>query len=178
MYKLKRLHKFVDTFVIVLLLFGPFPSMTSADSLKTPAHAILLVDDNAHGMVARRRVLMDLGYQVRTACSAQEALAIIAEQGVRIDVLVTDYKMPTMTGVELIAELKIRSPHTRTVLLSALIEPWGMTEDSTGADAVMQKSAVEVNQLTRTVQGLLQKRVEKKPVASQRAKLRTVVKNA
>jgi len=120
---------------------------------------------------------MDLGYQVRTACSAQEALAIIAEQGVKIDVLVTDYKMPAMTGVELIAELKIRSPHTRTVLLSALIEPWGMTEDSTGADAVMQKSAAEVNQLTRTVQGLLQKRVEKKPVASQRAKLRTVVKN-
>jgi CheY-like chemotaxis protein len=151
--------------------------MTSADPLKTPAHAILLVDDNAHGMVARRRVLLDLGYQVKTACSAQEALAIIAE-GVRIDVLVTDYKMPCMTGIELITELKTISPHTRTILLSALIEPWGMTEDSTGADAVMQKSSTEANQLTRTVQGLLQKRVEKKPAASQRARLRAVVKNA
>lgn len=142
------------------------------------AHAILLVDDNAHGMVARRRVLTDLGYRVVTACSAQEALQIVAENEVKFDVVVTDYKMPSMTGVELIAELKRVSPQTRTVLLSALIEPWGMTEESTGADAVMQKSSGEMNQLTRTVQVLLTKRVSKKPPESiKRAKANSVVKN-
>ncbi len=142
------------------------------------SHAILLVDDNAHGMVARRRVLIDLGYRVQTACSAQEALNIIATQDVKFAVVVTDYKMPSMNGVELISKLKEVSPGTRTVLLSALVEPWGMTEDSTGADAVVQKSSSEVNQLTRTVQGLLNKRVEKKPAASvKRARANSVVKN-
>ncbi len=145
---------------------------------ETTAHAILLVDDNAHGMVARRRVLIDLGYRVVTACSAQEALNIIAEQDVKFDVVVTDYRMPSMTGVELISQLKLVSPGTRTVLLSALVEPWGMTEESTGADAVMQKSAGEVNQLTRTVQVLLTKRVAKKPPASaKRLAANAVVKN-
>lgn len=129
-------------------------------------------------MVARRRVLLDLGYQVWTACSAQEALNIIAGQTAWFDVVVTDYKMPSMNGVELIAQLKVISPTTRTVLLSALVEPWGMTEASTGADAVVQKSSVEVNQLTRTVQGLLNQRVVKKPAASvKRARANSVVKN-
>ena len=152
--------------------------MTSSDPVQPIAHAILLVDDNAHGMVARRRVLMDLGYQVHTARSGEEALNIIASGERRFDVVVTDYRMTCMTGVELIERIRGISPQTKTVLLSALVEPWGMTEESTGADAVIAKSSAEIGQLTRTVHAFLQKPARKKPVASQkRSGAQGVVKN-
>jgi len=151
--------------------------MTSADSEPTPAHAILLVDDNAHGSVARRRVLLDLGYQVETARCAEEALRIIAEREHRFDVVVTDFKMLAMDGVQLIARLKQVSPDTRTILLSGFVEPLGMTEASTGADAVIPKCATEVGQLTRTVKNLLTKRVMKKPAGSVKRSGPSVVKS-
>ncbi|MDQ6676644.1 MAG: response regulator [Acidobacteriota bacterium] len=151
--------------------------MTSADSVSRLPHAILLVDDNLHGSVARRRVLLDLGYLVETAACAEEALRIIAEREHRFDVVVTDFKMISMDGVQLIARLKQISPDTRTILLSGFVEPLGMTEASTGADAVIPKCATEVGQLTRTVKNLLTRRVEKKPPASVKRAAASVVKS-
>jgi CheY-like chemotaxis protein len=129
--------------------------------------AVLLVDDNPHGLVARRHVLTDLGYQVTTAVSAEEALGLIEGEGRFFDVMVTDFRMMAMDGVELIARVKIVSPLTKNVLLSGFVEPLGMTEESTGADAVISKCAGEVGQLTRAVKSLLARRVTRKPAASQ-----------
>ncbi len=152
--------------------------MTSSDPVQPIAHAILLVDDNAHGMVARRRVLMDLGYQVHTACSGEEAVKIISSENRKFDVVVTDYRMVSMTGIELIERIRTISPQTKTVLLSALVEPWGMTEESTGADAVIAKSSAEIGQLTRAMHGFLHAPGKKKPAASQkRVSGPAVVKN-
>ena len=136
--------------------------------------SILLVDDNVHGMKARRRVLADLEFEVHTATSAEEAVKLL-EDGGEFDVLVTDYRMGQMNGADLIAHVRQVSPKTKTVLLSALVEPWGMTAESTGADIVIMKSATETGQLTRVVQSFFPKR---KPVASVKNTAKTnVVKN-
>lgn len=138
-----------------------------------PPRSILLVDDNALGMRARRRVLLDLGFEVETAVSAEAAIQIMESR--KFDAVVTDYRMGQMNGVELIAHIKLASPETRTVLLSAFVEPWGMTADSTGADMVIMKSATETGQLTRVVQSFF---LRKKPVASvKRIPKVNVVKN-
>lgn len=134
---------------------------------ESSAQAILLVDDNPHGLVARRRVLIDLGYHVATALSAEAALDLIENEGQHFDVIVTDFRMVAMDGVQLIARIRQICPKTKTVLLSGFVEPLGMTEESTGADAVISKSAGEVGQLTRTVKSLLARRAVRKPSASQ-----------
>ena len=135
--------------------------------------SVLLVDDNALGMRARRRVLLELGFEVESASNAESAMLAIA--GRKFDILVTDYRMGEMNGVELIAHVKLASPETRTVLLSALVEPWGMTAESTGADMVIMKCATETGQLTRVVQSFF---LKKKPVASVKRVLKVnVVKN-
>lgn len=136
--------------------------------------AILLIDDNAHGMVARRRVLNDLGFEVQTAKSGEEALAIL-ETGKHFAVIVTDYRMGGMNGIELAEHARRICPKSRTILLSALVEPWGMTVESTGTDAVIMKSSNEIAELTRTVQHLLVKRKPVSPV--KKAAKRNVVKN-
>ncbi len=122
---------------------------------------ILLVDDNVHGLIARRKVLEEQGYQIRTAMSAEEALEIFPRQ--RFDLVVTDYKMRAMTGVELMAHIRAIDPSIPLILLSGFVEPLGMTEDSTGADAVISKTAGEVANLVRTVKRLLTRGARKPP---------------
>lgn len=133
----------------------------SASESANVAITILLVDDNVHGLIARRKVLEEQGYQIRTAVSAEEALEIFPRQ--RFDLVVTDFKMLAMTGVELIARIRAINPSLPLILLSGFVEPLGMTEDSTGADAVISKTAGEVAHLVRTVKRLLTRGVRKPP---------------
>jgi len=127
---------------------------------------ILLVDDNTHGLIARKAVLEELGYQVSTAISGEEALETYATR--KFDVVVTDYKMPKMNGVELIQEIRRCNSQARIILLSGFVEPLGLDEKSTGADVVISKSSGEVGNLVRAVSRLLARRLEKKPPASQK----------
>ncbi len=81
--------------------------------------AILLVDDEP-GIVATLRVFLeDEGHEVLTAGSAEAAMAIVdAEHGASIDVIVTDIRLPSGSGVELLAHARRRRPEVEVVLIS------------------------------------------------------------
>src|SRR5579862_8391050 len=100
-------------------------------SPSSPAGRILLVDDNAHGLSARRCVLEELGHRITTAASAADALEQIAAH--KFDLIVTDYKMPRMNGMELIERVRKHSPHTPVILLSGFVDSLGLSEANTGA---------------------------------------------
>lgn len=135
-------------------------------SSPNPCGRILLVDDNCLGLAARRRVLEELGHEVFTSGNPAEALELCGKQ--LFDVVVTDYKMPAMNGVELIGSLKKLHPATSVILISGFAEALGLDEASTGADIVLQKSANEVSQLVRAVARLVRNhRTPKKPPRSQ-----------
>jgi two-component system, NtrC family, sensor kinase len=137
-------------------------NMTVAATSNTPAH-ILIVDDNNMGLVARRTVLEEIGYRVETCASPQEALEQCTK--IRFDVVITDFKMPRMNGVEFIQELRKQHPGIPVILISGFVDTLGFNESTTGANAVIQKSANEVSQLIRAVARLL--RAPKKPADSQ-----------
>src|SRR5438477_1862645 len=103
---------------------------------------ILLVDDNNHGLIARKSVLEEIGYKVSMARSGPEALEMCVTR--KFDVVVTDYKMPNMNGVELIKEIRKSDLQMRIIMLSGFVEPLGLDEKSTGADVVISKSSGEV----------------------------------
>jgi CheY-like chemotaxis protein len=131
---------------------------------------ILLVDDNRQGLIARKSLLQELGYHITTAVNGEEAWELFSTQN--FDVVVTDYKMPRMDGVELIKRIRQEHAGTRIILLSGFVEPLGLTEQSTGADVVIVKSAGEVGQLTRSVKRLVNQPPARKPAASAEAPLR------
>jgi len=110
---------------------------------------ILLVDGNRHGQVARRAALEDLGYTVESASLAQEALTRFEEN--RFDVVVTDFRLSDFGGPELIARLREKSPRTHSIILSGYVSALGLTEVSTGADALVTKGPNELKQLTRAI---------------------------
>lgn len=119
---------------------------------------ILLVDDNSLGLAARRSVLEELGHRVQTSGNAADALELCDKH--RFDVVVTDYKMPKMNGVELIGRLRKLYPETAVILISGFTDTLGLDEATTGADIVLQKSNNEVAQLIRAVSRLLRKQLQ------------------
>jgi len=138
--------------------------MRAVPSLRAPHPAlVLLVDDNSHGIVARRNVLEELGYHVISAASGADALKLMEEHN--FELVITDYRMPAMDGVALIAELRHRGFKSPVILLSGLLAHLGLTEKTSGADLLIQKSANEMEHLVRGVKRLLD--APKKPAGTQ-----------
>ena len=128
---------------------------------------ILLVDDNPDGLLVRRLLLEELGLEVETAQNGEEGLRRF-ECG-RYDVVVTDYRMPGMDGIEMIRRIRAQNAAARIILLSGFVEPLGLNESNTGADAVIAKTSGEAAMLARSVKRLLTRVPARKPVASARA---------
>jgi len=139
-----------------------------ADRNAAPAKPIrvLLVDDNRSGLAARRSVLEELGYHTCGADCPAEALQLFRahlEDGQPFDLLVTDFKMPVMSGLDLIRQARELSPATPIVLISGFVDALGLTEATTGADIVIMKSANEVQHLVRAARRLLGAPARKPP---------------
>ena len=137
-------------------------------TVPAPTPHILIVDDNRDGLVVRRSLLEEVGYDVKIALCGEEGLKLFESH--RFDVVVTDYKMPRMDGIELIRRLRAINANARVVLLSGFVDPLGLTEDSTGADIVIAKSSHEPQQLVRAVKRLISTRTLRKPVTSQKGR--------
>ena len=129
------------------------------DSL--PSARILLVDDNARGLTARKMILADQGYGVETALSGEEAWELF--QNHPFDVVVTDLRMGGIDGVELIRRIRATDAPTRIILLSGFIDCLGITTESSGADEVINKSNKEVPELLRAVRKLAARPRRRKP---------------
>jgi CheY-like chemotaxis protein len=139
--------------------------MALRNSSSSTTHGrILLVDDNVSGSTARKTVLEELGHQIHVASSGADALEQFSQH--HFDLVVTDYKMPRMDGLELIARLRKQRPDIRIVLVSGFVDTLGLNEATTGADGVIQKSANEVTHLVRAVNRLMRQKPAKKPASS------------
>jgi DNA-binding response OmpR family regulator len=77
---------------------------------------ILVVDDEGAIRYSISKTLQRVGYQVHTAASGEEALEMMQRQD--YDVVLTDIRMPGLTGVELLAEIKEHAPDAVVILLT------------------------------------------------------------
>jgi CheY-like chemotaxis protein len=159
-------------------IFALFFSMPNSSSSSSPSGRILLLDDNSMGLSARRSVLEELGHKVTTSGSPHDALELCGKH--RFDVVVTDYKMPKMNGVEFITRLRKQHPAVSIILISGFTDTLGLNETNTGADVVIQKSSHEVSHLVRSVNRLLRKRQQpaRKPPASQLPKIEKLARRS
>jgi diguanylate cyclase (GGDEF)-like protein len=89
---------------------------------------LLLVDDEPSILSSLKRLLRGDGYRILTANSGQEGLDVLA--GHPVDVIVSDQRMPGMTGVEFLRTVRQSYPDTVRIVLS------GFTELQTVTDAV------------------------------------------
>ena len=101
---------------------------------------VLVADDEAHILHVVSMKLRNAGYEVLTAVDGEEAMEVCAAE--LPDLLITDYQMPYLTGLELCKQLRGR-PETKgipAIMLTARgfdIEPGEMIE--AGIAAVLAK---------------------------------------
>jgi len=79
---------------------------------------VLVVDDEEMVRIIMVQVLQDNGYTVLEASDGLEALRIAKEHTGRIDLLLTDVKMPGMNGLELAARLLSNRPEMTVLYVS------------------------------------------------------------
>ncbi|HEY6898716.1 MAG TPA: response regulator, partial [Rhodocyclaceae bacterium] len=77
---------------------------------------LLLVDDEVSLIHALKRELHGEGYRLLTAASGEEALGIMAAG--EVQVILSDYRMPGMNGVELLTQTRQLYPETVRMVLS------------------------------------------------------------
>jgi CheY-like chemotaxis protein len=106
-------------------------------------------------------VLEEVGFAVQAVNDSARALEIFREHP--FELVVTDFKMPGMNGIELIAALRDLAPSLPVILLSGYVDALGLTEKTTGANAVIMKSANEVSHLVRTATRLMDLKPARKP---------------
>lgn len=82
-----------------------------------PGGRVLVVDDLAIHRRGLERLLRWGGWEVETAATGAEALAIASER--RPDVVITDLEMPGMGGLELLSQLHGRDPALPVIVLTA-----------------------------------------------------------
>ncbi|MDE2342126.1 MAG: EAL domain-containing protein [Betaproteobacteria bacterium] len=109
------------------LLMKQFPGLAiSKGSLKTPQRVILVVDDEPNIVTALKRLLRHDGYQIISASNGAEALELIAINSVQV--IISDQRMPGMTGVEFLHRVKEIYPDTIRIVLSGYTELKSVTE--------------------------------------------------
>ena len=106
--------------------------MTSAPTFPaaSPPFSVLVVDDEEMLLLAYKEMIEGAGYRVVTAPSAVDALTLLGKETFAL--VLTDQNMPTLNGLEFLAEVKQVQPDTTRVLMT------GMLELSTVIEAINQ----------------------------------------
>lgn len=77
---------------------------------------ILVVDDEGAIRYSITKTLQRVGYHVEAAASGEETLEMMKNQD--YDVVLTDIRMPGLTGVELLSKIKEQAPDAVVILLT------------------------------------------------------------
>ncbi len=88
-------------------------------AIKAAVKKILVVDDEEDILWSLKEFLVnkDLNAQVYTASSGEKALEKLSKE--RIDLVITDIKMPGMSGLDLLVEIKNRFPYISVIVMTA-----------------------------------------------------------
>jgi len=127
-----------------------------ADDAETPPSAgngrVLLVDDEPSAVEVFGAMLTKIGYQVTGRTSPVEALAAIAQNPAAFDLVISDFIMPELTGLELAAKIYQLRPELPIILITGYgknIDP-EIGLDSYGIRDILRKP-VKFDHLASTV---------------------------
>lgn len=108
------------------------------ESLLREGPRLLLVDDEERILAALHRTLRREGYSIRTTRAPLVAVKLLEEEPV--DLILTDHKMPGMSGLELLARAAELQPNAARLLITGWAQAVRSEEiESLGIRAVLPK---------------------------------------
>ena len=137
----------------------PEATMQVDDTLQRGSERILLVDDESNVMEMATRILERLGYKVTSQTDSASALEIFWSNPDEFDLLITDYTMPKLTGLDFAREArlirpdmpillctgfseKITSERMKELGMGLLMKPYGMREISEEVRKILDERKV------------------------------------
>lgn len=120
---------------------------------------ILFVEDDEKVREVSKKILDSFGYKVILAVNGRDALRLVKQRDLKIDMLVTDVVMPEMGGIELSEKLKVLYPELKVLYCSGypdnrIISPFGILEKNVN----FLSKPFHGNILARTIRKILDKK--------------------
>ena len=116
-------------------------------SSSTEKERILIVDDSANTLEVLQRNLTAGGYQVFTASGVAEAIEIL--EGTALDLVVTDLKMPKVSGLDLVRHIRENFKDTEVIMITGYPSIEGAVEAvKSGAEEFLAKPFTDTELLS------------------------------
>ena len=103
---------------------------------KMPEKTILVADDESHILNVVSLKLRNAGYRVITASDGQEALELAGVE--KPDLLITDYHMPRLSGIELCRRLKQDAATSSIPAIMLTARGYSLDEQDTAESGILQ----------------------------------------
>src|SRR5512134_1395122 len=145
------------------------PTDTAIESVTTAPPRVLVVDDERSMRELLSIVLKRDGYEVLVADDGVRAIELLKKQ--RVDILITDIRMPQMSGVDVLREAKTIDPEIISIVMTAFASTDTAVEAlRLGAADYVHKSPSAANELRLRVRKELErKRLQRENVLLKRA---------
>ena len=121
---------------------------------KSASTLIYVVDDEPMLLELAAVILAPLGYQVKTFRDPKSALQTFNVATQPPDLIITDYAMHNMTGMDLIMECKQKNPRQKIILISGTVGE-DIYNDSTHKPDRFLAKPYEIKELTELVRAVL-----------------------
>lgn len=125
--------------------------------LKFVMETVLIVEDNSNIANLEKRYLERVGFQVLIAETGEEGLALIGDE-VPPDILIIDYRLPDMSGVDLMQKLKDKDLDIPSIIVTAAgNEQVAVSAMKLGAMDYIVKDVETIKHLPDTCRDILKK---------------------
>ncbi len=131
------------------------PQYRSKEAIEASKHHILLVEDEEHLRELLESILQSRGYKITIASNGQEAYHQFQQLSSKIDLVLTDIKMPEMSGKELQELVHKLNPETKMIAITGSI---GVSESRSimqeGFKAVVEKP-FDIQEVLDTIRSVI-----------------------
>ncbi len=140
-----------DNILAPAVQIAPRPAVAAPVPMSREGGVVLLVEDEAPVRAFAARALRLRGYTVLEAGSAEEALTVLEDDGLAVDVFVTDVVMPGLDGPTWVAEALRHRPGVRVVFVSGYAEDSVSEHQARIPNSVFLPKPFSLVELTETV---------------------------
>ncbi|HTX23001.1 MAG TPA: response regulator [Candidatus Aquilonibacter sp.] len=128
-------------------------SEPGSNAVGNPPVTVFVVDDEPMLLDLAAAILQPLGFKVRTFRDPRLALTEFAAAQPPPAIIVTDYAMGAMSGLDLVRECKRRNPRQKIILLSGTVDETIYAGESVKPDCFLAKP-YQVREFVELVQKL------------------------
>ncbi len=118
--------------------------------------SILFVEDDEDQLQTTPRILRSLGYQVESSGDSREAAEKVQSGPDRYDLVITDYDMPGMNGVDLVRKMMEYAPYLPVIMISGRQEAVAAAKEIAAIRYVLVKP-YDKNELSAMIHSILRR---------------------